>query len=95
MEFEWDAENAEENLRKHKVSFTEACESYSDPEGFVLEDEKHSTEEERFYWIGTSTSERVLTTRFTRRRGKIRIIGSGEWREFRKLYDENTKHKKS
>lgn len=95
MEFEWDADKAQENLRKHKVSFTEACESFSDPEGFVLEDTKHSDEEDRFYWIGKTTEGRVLTTRYTMRGKKIRIIGFGEWREFKGLYNEKTKCKES
>ena len=95
MEFEWDANKAEINLKKHKVSFTEAVSSFSDPDGFVLKSEKHSNIEERFYWIGKGESGRILTTRFTRRGEKIRIIGSAEWREFRTLYNEKTKLKKS
>ncbi|MCO6430795.1 MAG: BrnT family toxin [Deltaproteobacteria bacterium] len=95
MEFEWDAAKAAENLEKHKVDFVEAVESFSDPNGFVLEDVKHSKDEERFFWVGKSASGRVLTTRFTRRERVIRIIGSAEWRDFRRLYDEKTKSKKS
>ena len=44
-----------------------------------------------FYWVGKRSSGRVLTTRFTRRGTKIRIIGSAEWREFRRLYSEKAK----
>ena len=95
MEFEWDEEKAEENLRKHKVSFAEAAESFSDPDGFVLRDDKHSITEERLYWIGKAFSGKILTTRFTKRAEKIRIIGSAEWREFKGLYHEKTKSKKS
>jgi uncharacterized protein len=82
MEFEWDAEKARENLRKHKVNFAEACESFDDPKGFVMEDTVHSQREERFYWVGKSSSGKILTTRFTIRNTVIRIIGSAEWREF-------------
>jgi uncharacterized DUF497 family protein len=95
VEFEWDAKKARENLQKHKVSFAEACESFEDPQGFVLEDTEHSKEEDRFYWVGKSSSGRILTTRFTMRRGNIRIIGSAEWREFREIYNEKTKSEKS
>lgn len=93
MEFEWDAKKEKENLRKHKVSFLEAVESFSDPNGFALIDERHSSTEKRFYWVGKISSGKVLTTRFTRRVGKIRIIGSAEWREFRRMYNEKTKLK--
>ena len=95
MEFEWDADKAEANLKKHKVSFAEAVSSFLDSQGFALKSEKHSKTEERFYWIGKGESGRILTTRFTRRDDKIRIIGSAEWREYRTLYNEKTKHKKS
>lgn len=95
MEFEWDAKKARENIKKHKVSFAEACESFEDPNGFVLEDTVHSQSEDRFYWIGKSSSGKILTTRFTMRKRNIRIIGSAEWREFKVIYNEKTKLEKS
>ena len=95
MEFEWDWSKERENIRKHKVTFMEAVESFLDPRGFVLKDEKHSHKEQRFYWIGKLSGGKVLTTRYTRRGKRIRIIGSAEWREFRRLYYEKTEHKKS
>lgn len=95
MNFEWDADKAEENKRKHGISFSEAAETFSDPDGFTMEDKRHSEKEERFYWIGKTTSGNILTTRYTRREGRIRIIGSAEWRDFRKLYNEKASNKKS
>ncbi len=95
IDFEWDIEKAVENESKHGVSFSEASETFLDSAGFALRDDKHSEIEERFYWVGRSDSGRILTTRYTKRGVKIRIIGSAEWREFRKLYYEKTKHQKS
>jgi uncharacterized DUF497 family protein len=92
MEFEWDASKEADNLRKHGVSFAEAVESFFDPRGLLFVDEKHSRAEDRFYWVGKGTSGRVLTTRFTRRGPNIRIIGSAEWRDFRRLYSEKATH---
>jgi uncharacterized DUF497 family protein len=40
MNFEWDKNKEIENLRKHKVAFTEAVESFYDPMGIVLRDNK-------------------------------------------------------
>jgi uncharacterized DUF497 family protein len=80
-------------MRKHKITFLEAVESFSDPNGFVMVDEKHSKSEERFYWIGKVSSGKVLTTRFTKRSDKIRIIGPAECREYRKIYNEKAKIK--
>ena len=88
MEFEWDAEKELVNLQKHKVSFSEAVEAFFDPKGIQLVDRKHSTREPRFYWVGKSNQGRILTTWFTRRGSVIRIIGSAEWRQFRRLYNE-------
>lgn len=91
MNFEWDYLKEFENIKKHSVSFAEAVETFSDPDGITLEDEKHSSDEDRFYWVGKSSSGRILTTRYTRRGDRIRIIGSAQWRKFRKLYNETTK----
>lgn len=91
VEFEWDLSKDNENIRKHGVSFAEAVESFLDPQGFQLTDCKHSWSEKRSYWIGRLATGRVLTTRFTKRGNTIRIIGSAEWRKFRRLYHETTK----
>lgn len=86
MEFEWD------DNKEHKVSFLEAVDSFFDPQGFQMVDENHSDKEKRYYWVGMSKSGRVLTTYFTKRGNKIRIIGSAEWRKFRRLYYETTEN---
>ena len=91
MEFEWDLAKESENLQKHKVSFFEALSTFSDPKGIQVADQGHSSLEPRFYWIGKSSNGRVLTTRFTIRGEKIRIIGSADWRKFRRLYYETAK----
>lgn len=93
FEFEWDSNKETANIKKHGVEFFEAVESFADPEGFLMSDRSHSTEEERYYWIGKSFKDRVLTTRFTWRGSVIRIIGSAYWREYGRLYHETTKNK--
>ncbi len=93
MIFEWDLDKEIANVRKHRFSFSEAVDSFKDPFGFVLEDKKHSSIEERFYWIGKSSKGVILTTRFTWREDKIRIFGCAEWREYKEYYHEKTKTK--
>jgi len=92
VEFEWDLEKEIQNIRPHKVSFTEAVESFTDPYGFQLVDINHSAKEMRLYWdwVGCISTGRILTTRFTKRGNKIRIIDSAEWRRVRRLYHERT-----
>ena len=87
MEFEWDDNKEKLNIKQHNVSFAEAVDSFFDPKGFQLIDEAHSNNEKRFYWVGKSKSGRILTTYFTKRGSKIRIIGSAEWRKFRRMYE--------
>ncbi|TKB72412.1 MAG: BrnT family toxin [Nitrospira sp.] len=95
MEFEWDLSKELENIRKHGITFADAVESFFDKHGFLLVDNKHSVREKRYYWVGRIMTGRVLTTRFTRRGSKIRIIGSAEWRKFRRLYHARTKTQSS
>ena len=90
VEFEWDLSKEIENIQKHGVSFAEAVEAFSDPDGFRLRDTKHSEVEPRFFWVGKSTSGKILTTRFTRRGSVYRIFGSASWRKFARLYHERT-----
>ena len=91
MEFEWDLKKEEENIKKHGVFFSEAVDSFSDPNVLRLVDARRSENEERYYWLGQTKSGRVLTTWYTYRGAKIRIIGSGEWRKGRRLYHERAK----
>ena len=90
FEFEWDARKEKSNVRKHGVTFLEAMETFSDPKGFQMVDVKHSESEPRLYRIGRTKSGRILTTWFTQRGIKVRIIGSAEWRKFRRFYYETT-----
>jgi uncharacterized DUF497 family protein len=91
-EFEWDDAKEKENIKKHKVSFTESIDSFFDCNGIQLIDKAHSASENRYYWVGKSRSGRILTTYFTKRGQKIRIIGCAEWRKFRRLYNETTQN---
>ncbi len=93
MEFEWDDSKEKLNIKKHKVSFAESVGTFFDPSGIQLVDESHSGAEKRYYWIGMSKSDKILTTYFTKRGSKIRIIGCAEWRKFRRLYYEATENK--
>lgn len=41
MDFEWDNSKELENIRKHRVTFAEAVESFRDPRGIKLVDSLH------------------------------------------------------
>jgi uncharacterized protein len=87
MSFEWSGNKNRINIEKHGISFYDAQYAFSDPKRIILEDVKHSTDEQRFFCIGR-VNQGIATVRFTLREGKIRIFGAGYWRKGKKLYEE-------
>ena len=77
MEFEWDRDKEQSNVRKHRVGFAEAMTVFNDPLEITIEDRGHSLDEERFLSLGTSEAGRLLVVSHTERQsGRIRIIGA-------------------
>lgn len=74
MRFDWDPEKAEENRRKHGVSFDEATSVFGDPLAATGRDPDHSVGEERFVTFGISSAGRLLIVSHTERGDTIRII---------------------
>ncbi|PYP12906.1 MAG: hypothetical protein DMD54_17730 [Gemmatimonadetes bacterium] len=73
-QFEWDAEKAAANLRKHGVSFDEAVTAFSDRLSILVPDPDHSTKEERYLVMGLSTRGRLVVVSFVERPPRTRII---------------------
>lgn len=87
--FEWDENKAEQNLRKHNVSFKEAVTIFHDPLIATMPDPDHSTQEERWIAIGYSSKNRLLVLSFTERSNRTRIISCRRAEPIeRKLYEE-------
>ena len=84
--FEWDESKNQENQEKHGVSFEQAQFAFVDPDMLVLEDESHSTAEEKRYFCIGRVGNGIMTVRFTYRANKIRIYGAGYWRKYRRFY---------
>ncbi len=95
MRFKWDPVKDVMNIQKHGISFKEAAKAFDDPDGIDLVDYKHSVYEIRRHWVGKIADGRVITVRYTMRGEIIRVFGASEWREHRRMYYEETKHKKS
>lgn len=87
--FVWDAAKELTNFWKHGIDFRSAVLVFRDPKRLMLFDSLHSKKESRFFCIGMVKG-RVLTVRFTYCQGRIRIIGAGSWRKWRRFYEENT-----
>jgi hypothetical protein len=58
--YEWDAEKAKANLRKHDVSFEDAATVFLDPLALTFPDPDHSGGEKREITIGHSAKHRVV-----------------------------------
>ena len=90
MQFEWNKEKAEANLKKHEVSFDEAETVFDDPLFVIFADPDHSFEENRFIIMGESNQNRLLVVSYTERPAKIRLISAREaTRPERKKYEED------
>ena len=90
MDFEWDADKAVANERKHKgVSFHEAGTVFGDPLAICFPDPDNSTGEFRFLAFGVSCSNRLLVVSYTERSGVMRIISAREaTRPERRIYED-------
>jgi uncharacterized DUF497 family protein len=75
-QFEWDAEKAAANLRKHGVAFDEAVTAFGDPLSVLLPDPDHSIGEERYLVLGVSSVGRLLVVAFVERPPRTRIISA-------------------
>lgn len=56
MHFEWDEVKAQQNVKKHRVSFEQARQVFNDPRAVPFEDLEHSNPDEtRYVMIGMSS----------------------------------------
>jgi len=88
-EFEWDAEKAESNARKHGVTFDEASTVFGDPLSLLMHDPDHSAEEQRYLLLGMSNRRRLLVVAFAERPPRTRLISARRAsRPERRCYEE-------
>ena len=76
MRFEWDGEKANQNLKKHGVSFEEAVTVFYDPLSATFEDPDHSVGEYRYITVGLSSRDRLIVVAHAERGQNLRIISA-------------------
>jgi uncharacterized DUF497 family protein len=76
LDFEWDDEKAERNVRKHGISFQEATTVFLDPLAQTSPDPDHSATEERELTIGYSDAHRLIMVSYTHRGHTARIVSA-------------------
>jgi uncharacterized protein len=72
----WDRVKAAENLKKHRVSFEEARQIFSDPLRATEDDEEHSANEDRIRSFGSTAAGKVLFVCYTLQENEIRLISA-------------------
>ena len=75
QEFEWDADKAEANLRKHRIAFEAASRVFEDDFAFEWQDADLAYGEMRFVITGMVDG-RLLRVVYTERNDRIRIISA-------------------
>lgn len=89
MEFEWNSDKADKNLKKHSVSFQEAATVFGDALSLTFPDPDHSIGESRYVTIGLSRYGRLLVVSHTHRDERIRILIAREaTRQEQRFYEE-------
>lgn len=89
MEFEWDPNKSDANLKKHGVSFHEASTVFGDPLSITFNDPGHSIGEHRLLTFGYSRINQLLAVVHTERHVKTRIISARRaTRQERKIYED-------
>ena len=78
IKFDWDANKAVQNVKKHKVSFEEASTVFFDENAIEFFDPEHSKSEDRFLMLGLSGRLRIIVVSYcVRSKGsEIRIISA-------------------
>jgi uncharacterized DUF497 family protein len=89
VKFEWDAEKAAANVRRHGVSFEEATTVFGDRLARTYEDPDHSDSEPRELTFGFSAAGRALAVAHCERGERTRIISARPMtRRERRQYEE-------
>jgi uncharacterized DUF497 family protein len=87
--YEWDAEKAKVNRRKHRISFEDAATVFLDPLALTFPDPDHSSGEEREITIGRTTRQQIVFVSHCPHGDRVRIISARKTtRGERKQYEE-------
>lgn len=76
MEFEWDDDKEQINIKKHGIDFSTAALVFGDSNRTEKYDETHSDDEDRYITIGSIGGVVIVMVVYTERSGVIRIISA-------------------
>ena len=88
MDFEWDDQKNERNLRVHKLSFEQSVSVFLDPLRAFTVDDREAYGEERLTMYGQAEG-RLLAVTYTMRGESVRIISARKaTRQERQRYED-------
>ncbi len=88
-EFDWDDGNIVKNEKKHHLKWQLIEEIFFNIPLLLLEDIKHSKDENRCFALGVTNEKRNLFVAYTKRDNKIRVISARPMnKNERKIYEE-------
>lgn len=86
--FDWDDGNVQKSQIKHRISIAETEQLFLNPPE-ILDDEKHSGQEQRWLAFGRTDADKLVSCAFTIRGKLIRVISVRPMsRRERKWYEE-------
>ena len=89
IEFVWDDDKAQTNIRKHGISFEEATEAFFDP-FYQMGDASVDEDEQRDFIVGYTFYQHLLLVVYTERSTQTRIISARPaTRVERTAYEDN------
>jgi len=91
MEFQWDPNKAEKNIRRHQASSAEAATVFGNPLSMTFYDPDHSIDEDRYITVGLSRLGKLLVISHVDQGTRIRIISvQRATRREREFYEEHS-----
>jgi len=93
--FDWNQGNINKNWVRHGVTDSECEQVFFNQPLIILPDLKHSIQEERFYALGRTDSDRTMFVVFSLRKKLVRVISARdmnrkEKKEYKKYEKENS-----
>ncbi len=87
--FDWDHGNQDKNWEAHQVQSAECEMIFFNQPLIIIDDQKHSKSESRFYAFGKTDSERKLLIVFCIRKNKIRVISARDMHKKERAFYES------
>ncbi len=87
--FDWDDGNRDKNWVSHKVKPSECEMVFFNQPLIIIDDERHSNSESRYFAFGKTDLDRLLLIVFCLRKKRIRVISARDMNKRERIFYEN------